>query len=84
MQALVTNSQLHIPGGHTKVMLSGYPSVFEAHHRDVRQAALQGFSDPAPFAPKSLRIRYLFRCRVHYAEIPDCLPTVLPLAGSFS
>ena len=25
LQALVTNSQLHIAGGHTKVMLSGYP-----------------------------------------------------------
>ena len=84
LQALVINSQLHIPGGHTKVMLSGFPSAFEADHRDIRQAALQGFSDPAPFASKYLRIRYLFRCRVHYAEIPDYLPVVLPLAGSFS
>ncbi|KAF9482704.1 DnaJ-domain-containing protein [Pholiota conissans] len=61
LQALVRNSQLHIPGGDTK-------------------AALQGFSDPAPFASKSLRIRYLFHGRVHYAEIPDFLPVVLPLA----
>ncbi|KAF8970217.1 hypothetical protein BDZ97DRAFT_131299 [Flammula alnicola] len=61
LQALVRNSQLHIPGGDTK-------------------AALQGFSDPAPFASKSLRVRYLFRGRVHYAEIPDYLPVVLPLA----
>ncbi|KIM42338.1 hypothetical protein M413DRAFT_131727 [Hebeloma cylindrosporum] len=60
-QALVHNSQLHIPGGDTK-------------------AALQGFSDPAPFTLKSLRIRYIFRGRMHYAEIPDYLPVVLPLA----
>jgi len=46
------------------------------------QSVLQGFSDPAPFASKVLRIRYLFRGRVHYAEIPDYLPIVLPLAGS--
>jgi hypothetical protein len=45
------------------------------------QTALQGFSDPAPFVPKSLRIRYLFRNRAHYAEIPDYIPVVLPLAG---
>ncbi|KAF8180373.1 hypothetical protein BJ912DRAFT_1023712 [Pholiota molesta] len=57
LQALVHNSQLHIPGGDSK-------------------AALQGFSDPAPFASKALRIRYLFHGRVHYAEIPDFLPVV--------
>ncbi|KAF9564478.1 DnaJ-domain-containing protein [Agrocybe pediades] len=61
LQALVRNSQLHIPGGNTK-------------------AAIQGFSDPAPFASKSLRIRYTFRGRMHYAEIPDYLPVVLPLS----
>ncbi|KAF8899764.1 hypothetical protein CPB84DRAFT_1779906 [Gymnopilus junonius] len=44
------------------------------------KAALQGFSDPAPFAAKSLRIRYSFRGRQHYAEIPDYMPVVLPLA----
>ncbi|PPR02216.1 hypothetical protein CVT26_012108 [Gymnopilus dilepis] len=44
------------------------------------KTALQGFSDPAPFASKSLRIRYLFRGRQHYAEIPDYMPVVLPLA----
>jgi len=48
------------------------------------QAALQGFSDPAPFTSKSLRVRYMFRGRMHYAEIPDYLPVVLPLAGLFS
>ena len=31
LQALVTNSQLRIPGGRTKVMLNGFPSAFEAH-----------------------------------------------------
>ncbi|KDR72591.1 hypothetical protein GALMADRAFT_252737 [Galerina marginata CBS 339.88] len=61
LQALVRNSQLHIPGGTSK-------------------AALQGFSDPAPFTAKLLRIRYLFRGLVHYAEIPDYMPVVLPLA----
>ena len=47
------------------------------------QAALQGFSDPAPFTSKSLRVRYMFRGRMHYAEIPDYLSVVLPLAGLF-
>ncbi|KAF6747159.1 hypothetical protein DFP72DRAFT_920701 [Ephemerocybe angulata] len=41
---------------------------------------LQGFSDPAPFTAKSLRIRYVFHGRPHYAEIPDYLPVVLPLS----
>ncbi|EFI26766.1 hypothetical protein CC1G_15689 [Coprinopsis cinerea okayama7 len=41
---------------------------------------LQGFSDPAPFTPKSLRIHYLFNGRPHFAEIPDYLPVVLPLS----
>ncbi|KAF8886549.1 hypothetical protein BD779DRAFT_617777 [Infundibulicybe gibba] len=44
------------------------------------KSGIQGFSDPAPFATKSLNIRYLFRGRMHYAEIPDYLPVVLPLA----
>ncbi|KAF9447147.1 hypothetical protein P691DRAFT_761024 [Macrolepiota fuliginosa MF-IS2] len=41
--------------------------------------SIQGFFDPAPFVPKALRIRYLFREQMHYAEIPDFLPAVLPL-----
>ncbi|KAJ2925085.1 hypothetical protein H1R20_g12012, partial [Candolleomyces eurysporus] len=41
---------------------------------------LQGFSDPAPFTSKTLRIRYVFRGRSHYAAIPDYLPVVLPLS----
>jgi len=61
LQALVRNSQLHIPGHHPK-------------------SGLQGFSDPAPFALKALRIRYLFNGREHYAEILDDAPIVLPLA----
>ncbi|KAF5318657.1 hypothetical protein D9619_010699 [Psilocybe cf. subviscida] len=44
------------------------------------KSALQGFSDPAPFASKILCVRYSFRGREHYAEIPDYLPVVLPLA----
>jgi len=31
--------------------------------------------------PKALRIRYLFREQMHYAEIPDYLPAVLPQSG---
>ncbi|PFH47088.1 hypothetical protein AMATHDRAFT_77369 [Amanita thiersii Skay4041] len=58
IQALVRNSQLHIPGDLPKV----------------------SFSDPAPFTSKVLRIRYLFNGRLHYAEIPDNVPVVLPLA----
>ncbi|XP_006463984.1 hypothetical protein AGABI2DRAFT_209008 [Agaricus bisporus var. bisporus H97] len=40
---------------------------------------IQGFFDPAPLVSKVLRIRYLFREQMHYAEIPDYQPTVLPL-----
>ncbi|CAL1708852.1 unnamed protein product [Somion occarium] len=43
------------------------------------KAGLQGFYDPVPGVPKSLRIRYTFRGREHYAETPDYLPVVLPL-----
>ncbi|KAL4068611.1 hypothetical protein V8B97DRAFT_2059551 [Scleroderma yunnanense] len=41
--------------------------------------AIQGFLDPVPSVPKTLRVRYMFRDRVHYAEIPDLLPVILPL-----
>ncbi|KAF8634816.1 hypothetical protein AX17_004068 [Amanita inopinata Kibby_2008] len=61
LQALVRNSQLHIPGNQPK-------------------SGLQGFSDPAPFTLKTLRIRYLFNGLAHYAEISDNAPVVLPLA----
>jgi len=60
LQALVTNSQLHIPG-----------------HRP--KSGIQGFYDPAPSLPKSLRVHYNFGERMHYAEIPDYVPVVLPL-----
>jgi DnaJ homolog subfamily C member 11 len=46
------------------------------------QSGIQGFYDPAPECPKMLRVRYDFRGRTHYAEIPDHVPVVLPLAGS--
>ncbi|KAJ3556184.1 hypothetical protein NM688_g2166 [Phlebia brevispora] len=62
LQALVSKSQLYIPGRRSK-------------------AGLQGFFDPVPSAPKSLRVRYTFRGRPHYAEIPDYMPVVLPLEG---
>jgi len=78
LQALVRNSQLHIPGGDSRVLFS--LTCFDLFFTSL-QTALQGFSDPAPFVPKSLRIRYLFRNRDHYAEIPDHLPVVLPLEG---
>jgi len=61
VQALVRNSQLHIPGNQSK-------------------SALPGFSDPAPFTSKVLRIRYRFNGREHYAEIVGDGPVVLPLA----
>ena len=88
VQALVRNSQLYIPGG-TKVSdrnfdhpILSFPSVPFLIHTFC-QSVLQGFSDPAPFTSKSLRVRYLFRGRMHYAEIPDNVPVVLPLAGLF-
>ncbi|KAJ7637148.1 hypothetical protein FB45DRAFT_1001978 [Roridomyces roridus] len=43
--------------------------------------SIQGFLDPAPFAPKSLRIYYLFGARPHYVEVPDYISLVLPLRG---
>ncbi|KDQ22380.1 hypothetical protein PLEOSDRAFT_1109490 [Pleurotus ostreatus PC15] len=47
---------------------------------DQTKLGIQGFCDPAPFAPKILRIRYQFRGFGHYAEIPDSVPIVLPQA----
>ncbi|KIJ14593.1 hypothetical protein PAXINDRAFT_169736 [Paxillus involutus ATCC 200175] len=43
------------------------------------KSGIQGFYDPAPAAPKSLRVRYMFRDRMHYTEIPELVPIVLPL-----
>ncbi|KAG6334910.1 hypothetical protein ID866_4181 [Astraeus odoratus] len=45
------------------------------------KSGIPGFLDPAPTAPKTLRVRYLFRERMHYAEIPELSPVVLPLKG---
>ncbi|KAJ7207084.1 hypothetical protein GGX14DRAFT_366794, partial [Mycena pura] len=47
------------------------------------KCSIQGFLDPAPFALKSMRVRYLFRGRMHYAEVPEYLSLVLPLSGEF-
>ncbi|KAF8136952.1 hypothetical protein EV363DRAFT_1394542 [Boletus edulis] len=47
----------------------------------VPKSGIQGFCDPAPETPKSLRVRYVFRDQMHYAEIPDLMPIVLPLRG---
>ncbi|KAI0827143.1 DnaJ-domain-containing protein [Trametes gibbosa] len=43
------------------------------------KAGIPGFYDPVSGVPKTLRVRYKFRGRTHYAEIPDYLPVVLPL-----
>ncbi|KAH7915054.1 hypothetical protein BJ138DRAFT_1055601 [Hygrophoropsis aurantiaca] len=51
--------------------------VYVPGHRT--KSGIQGFYDPAPTSPKSLRVRYLFRDQMHYAEIPDFIPVVLPL-----
>ncbi|KAI0030357.1 hypothetical protein K488DRAFT_87852 [Vararia minispora EC-137] len=45
------------------------------------KAGLPGFYDPAPACSKTLRVRYLFDDRMHYAEISDDRPCVLPLRG---
>ncbi|KAI0264666.1 hypothetical protein BC834DRAFT_956433 [Gloeopeniophorella convolvens] len=45
------------------------------------KSGLQGFYDPAPSCAKWLRIRYTFGGRMHYCEIPDYRPVVLPLQG---
>lgn len=47
------------------------------------QSGIQGFYDPVPSLAKSLRVRYEFRGHMHYAEIPDYIPVVLPLEGMF-
>lgn len=62
-------------GSHAHIFSSNFGS------RVMSQAGIQGFYDPAPTSPKSLRVRYLFRDRQHYAEIPDYVPVVLPLPG---
>ncbi|KAL1943812.1 hypothetical protein VTO73DRAFT_3630 [Trametes versicolor] len=46
------------------------------------KAGIPGFFDPVAGVPKTLRIRYRFRGRAHYAEIPDYMPVVLPLKGT--
>ncbi|RDX54743.1 DnaJ-domain-containing protein [Lentinus brumalis] len=43
------------------------------------KAGIPGFYDPVTGVPKTLRVRYKFRGRMHYAEIPDYMPVVLPL-----
>jgi hypothetical protein len=62
-------------GSHAYIFSSNFGS------RGVSQAGIQGFYDPAPASPKLLCVRYLFRDRQHYAEIPDYVPVVLPLPG---
>jgi DnaJ family protein C protein 11 len=47
------------------------------------QSGIQGFYDPIPSMAKSLQIHYTFHGQNHYAEIPDYLPVVLPLKGTF-
>ncbi|KAJ6571713.1 hypothetical protein B0H19DRAFT_665443 [Mycena capillaripes] len=44
------------------------------------KSSIQGFLDPAPYTVKSLRVRYLFRGRMHFAEVPEYLSLILPLA----
>ncbi|KAF7350430.1 J domain-containing protein [Mycena venus] len=44
------------------------------------KSSIQGFLDPAPFTLKSLQVRYLFRGRTHFAEVPEYLSLILPLA----
>ncbi|KAJ7151154.1 hypothetical protein C8R46DRAFT_914405, partial [Mycena filopes] len=43
--------------------------------------SIPGFLDPAPFTLKALRVRYLFRGRMHFAEVPEYLSFILPLPG---
>ncbi|KAI0746997.1 DnaJ-domain-containing protein [Daedaleopsis nitida] len=43
------------------------------------KAGIPGFYDPVAGVPKALRVRYKFRGRMHYAEIPDYSPVVIPL-----
>lgn len=87
LQALVHHSQLYVPGDQTKVSITS--SCCCPRWADflspspLIQLGIQGFCDPAPFAPKILRIRYQFRGFGHYAEIPDSVPIVLPQAGGY-
>jgi DnaJ family protein C protein 11 len=80
LQALVRNSQLYVSADQTKVC-----DMVQIHHyhrlTSISQSGIQGFCDPAPYARKELRIRYVFRSRMHYAEISNDSPVVLPLAG---
>lgn len=83
LQALVRNSQLFISGDQPKVRAC-FDCPLPMLTVDSCQVGIQGFVDPAPFTHKTLFIRYLFGGRVHYAEIPDDRPVVLPLAGKSS
>lgn len=80
IQALVHRSQLYIPGHGSKVRMLGLMTgvIFFSLSK---QSGLQGFYDPVPSCAKSLHIRYTFGGRMHYCEIPDYKPVVLPLGG---
>ncbi|KAM5532138.1 hypothetical protein V8D89_014163 [Ganoderma adspersum] len=47
------------------------------------KAGIPGFYDPVAGVPKALRVRYKFRGHMHYAEIPDYMPVVIPLKDHF-
>ncbi|KAJ7487766.1 hypothetical protein FB451DRAFT_1025706, partial [Mycena latifolia] len=82
LQALVRGSQLYVSGRHPKVSPHHIVLIHRiCNSRRLIQASILGFLDPAPFTHKSLRVRYLFRGRMHFSEVPDYLSLVLPLPG---
>lgn len=80
LQSLVHKSQLYIPVHRRKVRFTLLITSSLANMQS--QTGLPGFFDPAPSCAKSLRVRYLFDDRLHYAEIPNDRPVVLPLQGA--
>ncbi|GBF59995.1 J domain-containing protein [Trichophyton mentagrophytes] len=47
--------------------------------RSIVKSEILGFSDPAPFMPKTLRIQYIFGWKKHSVEIPDGEDVICPM-----
>ncbi|EFE39358.1 DnaJ domain protein [Trichophyton verrucosum HKI 0517] len=47
--------------------------------RSIVKSEILGFSDPAPFMPKVLRIQYIFGWKKHSVEIPDGEDVICPM-----
>lgn len=56
----------------------------QLHLQASSKAGLLGFYDPCPGEPKSLRIKYVFRRRMHEVTIDDTDVLGIPMRGASS